>query len=440
MASCPTCNKDVDPLRAPSARVIGGRVVAFCSAACAAEGAAAGATAAKARAGAADPPAGGSAASSLAQIKQTGRVVRQDEPSEVGRARPLKITSPIDNDDVVEEHVVPRRARTEPPTPPPGRRRGRRGLVLMFAGAIVIGGMAIAIVQAVSPSSPGPARAVPDSSRAEKRTDAAKPEPVDHTAVARRVLTELLDGESDRVRRLAAVALARTGDPDAITALAALLAAETSDITRLDIAYALGRAGDARGFAALTAATKSTRRDVRADAARMLVLLGDPGGAGAKVLGSFIEIRTHRLGAAEALARIADPKAIAALQAIHADETAAADDRIRAAIALGRAGRPEVAAELRGLLGDGRFNAFAAAALAELGDASAREVLVKQLGVPSLRVGSAVALRRLEPKLDPEPLVRELATALAADKDVARVTAAEAMLVLTGPATWSEHD
>ena len=35
MASCPKCERDVDPLRAPAVRVIEGKVVAFCSAACA---------------------------------------------------------------------------------------------------------------------------------------------------------------------------------------------------------------------------------------------------------------------------------------------------------------------------------------------------------------------------------------------------------------------
>src|SRR6185295_8123891 len=131
----------------------------------------------------------------------------------------------------------------------------------------------------------------------------AAPAAVDHAATARAALTDLLHGDSDRVRRVAAEALARTGDKDAIAVLAELLAAETSDITKLEIAYALGRAGDERGISALVAATKSTRQDVKGDGARNLVLLGDPGGAGAKTLASFLDLRTRRLSAAEPLAR-----------------------------------------------------------------------------------------------------------------------------------------
>jgi HEAT repeat protein len=457
MANCPTCNKEVDPLRAPSARVIGGRVVAFCSAACANAAAEAGASAAKARiADATEKP--------ERSEKRAAKPASMLDELEASRSRSVKTTNPIDAGDVVEEHAVPRRARTEPPRPPPRsgsgthvatsvdagdddavpdvRPRRRRGLVLMFAAIIVVGGMAIAIVQTVSPSTPERAGATPDSPSVTDAAPAADavPAKIDHAAAARAALTELIHGDSDRVRRVAAAALARTGDKDAVETLAELLAAETSDITKLDIAYALGRAGDKRGIDVLVAATRSNRRDVKADGARNLVLLGDPGGAGAKVLATFLELRTMRLGAAEPLARIGDAKAIAALEAIHADQSLPADDRTRAAIALARAKRPEVVTEVRALLSDGRFNAFAAAALAEQGDASGKEVLIKQLGVPSLRVEAAVALRRLEPNLDAEPLLPALVIALGENKDVARVAVAEAILVLTGPAAWAEHD
>ena len=75
MVSCLICGKDVDVRRAPAARVIGGAVVSFCSAACA----------------------------------------NQAQP-----ARQPKMTAPVQNDDIVDEAVVPKRARTEPPKPPPG--------------------------------------------------------------------------------------------------------------------------------------------------------------------------------------------------------------------------------------------------------------------------------------------------------------------------------
>ena len=35
MTNCPTCKREIDPVRASVARVIGGRVIAFCSTACA---------------------------------------------------------------------------------------------------------------------------------------------------------------------------------------------------------------------------------------------------------------------------------------------------------------------------------------------------------------------------------------------------------------------
>jgi hypothetical protein len=344
-------------------------------------------------------------------------------------SRSQRLTNPVTQDDVLDEQPAPRPR--------------RRGFALILAGAVIAGGITVAVIQLTSSGSqtaandPAPAPAPDPGSGSGSAVAVAVADPV---ADARAALAELLHGESDRVKRIAAEALARTGDDGAITTLAALLASETSDITKLEIAYALARAGDVRGMTVLTASAKSGRRDVRADAGRMLVLLGDPNGDGAKALGNFVDLRNHRLGAAEALARIADPKAIAALTAIHADEDAAADDRVRAAIALGRAKQPAVEAELVGLLPDGRFNAFAAAALADLKNPAGRPVLAKQLDVPSLRVGAALALRRLEPELDPAPLLAPLTAALASDKDVARVTAAEAILILAGPVAWSERD
>jgi HEAT repeat protein len=303
--------------------------------------------------------------------------------------------------------------------------------------------MAIAIVQAVSPSTPSPAAAgaVPDSRNAEVVPPPPPPDPgkAARTA-AETALRELVASESPRVRRIAAAAFSRTGDAASIAALVELLAAETSEITRLDIAYALARGGDARGGEALAAGLKSSRRDVRADAARLLIQLGDPSGAGAKELGRFLDNRSQRLGAAEALARIEDKEAMEVLDAIYLDPTSPPDDKIRATIALGRARRGAVKDELVALLADGRFNAFAAIALAELPDATGRDVLVKQLAVSSLRVGAARALRRLDPALDVAPLVPVLTDAIAADKDVARVTAAEAILILTGPKELSDYE
>jgi hypothetical protein len=58
--------------------------------------------------------------------------------------------------------------------------------------------------------------------------------------------------------------------------------------------------------------------------------------------------------------------------------------------------------------------------------------------VPSRRVDAARALRRLSPNLDATPLVAPLLAALATERDNSQVSAAEAVLVLTGPAADAE--
>ena len=83
---------------------------------------------------------------------------------------------------------------------------------------------------------------------------------------------------------------------------------------------------------------------------------------------------------------------------------------------------------------------MAAIALAGLRDGAARPVLLRQLTLPSLRVGAAVALRRLEATFDVAPLLSQLDEALTTGKDVDRVDVAEAILILTGPAAWAEYD
>jgi HEAT repeat protein len=128
------------------------------------------------------------------------------------------------------------------------------------------------------------------------------------------------------------------------------------------------------------------------------------------------------------------------LDKIRKDDTASPDDRARATIALGLAGKAEMSEPLRALLADPRENAFAANALAALHDPAARPVLEKLLAVPSLRVQAARALRRLDADLDPKPLLPGLLDALGSAKDTEQAQAAEAILLLAGPAAWSEHE
>jgi HEAT repeat protein len=254
---------------------------------------------------------------------------------------------------------------------------------------------------------------------------------------SRAVLKTYLTSDSARVQRVAAMALARTGDDAALTLLAGMLEQEQDEGPRLDIAYALARGGDKRGVDRLVAALNSTRRDIKLQAARLLALLGDK--RAEATLASFLEVEQLRLGVAEQLANLADQRAIDALEAIRKDEKASPDDKARAAIALGIAGKQDMTKELHALLEDKRFNAFAAAALAKLHDHAARPVLLRQLDVPSLRVGAARSLRTLDPDLIPLPQLGPLVDSLASLKDTEQIQVAEAILLLAGPASWSEH-
>jgi hypothetical protein len=211
-----------------------------------------------------------------------------------------------------------------------------------------------------------------------------------------------------------------------------------NDIARLDLAYALARGGDRRGAVVLGAALGAPRGEARDEAARLLALLGDH--RAVPHLLDLLAVEQRRLGAAEHLAHLAEPHALKVLDQLRSDPRRSADDKARAVVALGVAGRSDVADELRGMLGDPHFNAFAAAALAGQGDRAARSVLEHQLASPPLRVLAARALRRLEPAIDPRPLLPPLLDVVRAGRDIDRIPAAEAVLLLAGPAAWSAYD
>jgi len=418
MSICPTCGTDIDPLRAPVARIVGGKITTFCSPACAA-----GKPAAAAPSPAAKPAPAPAA-------------------TPAPRLPPAMIVDDVDARDDEPQHV-----------PDLKRRRNRR--VFWLTAGIIAGGMAVVVIQTVSPSTPGPVSAQGEGTgeiAAERPAPAAEPAPGPATldvaspaavrdyaiAELRALVAAAPADRTSRISREAARALSRTGDPAALELLARSLDREPSEIARLEAAYALARGGDARGRDALVKALRSTRRDVRSDAARMLVLLGDQRGAPA--LENMMEISQHRLSAAEALAPLGDAQALKVLKAVRKDPKASHEDKLRALVALGRAGKADVAAELRAVLGDGEFNVGAAEALARIGDAAAAPVLAEQLAVPSLQVGAALGLRRLDPDLDPTPYLPGLVAAMTSGKDTAKVTAAEAVLVLTGPAEHAERD
>ena len=285
----------------------------------------------------------------------------------------------------------------------------------------------------------------------------AAPAEIDAAAaveLARTALRRELAATSPRVQRLAAAALARTQDREACALLAAQIgisgarepahgggAADepaASDIARLDLAYALARGGDTRGGNVLAAGLTAPRGEARDEAARLLALLGDR--RGVPHLIDVLSVEQRRLGAAEHLAHLAEPRAIKVLDQVRGDPRASADDKARATVALGFAGRGDVGEALRAMLGDPHFNAFAAAALAVGGDRAARPVLEHQLGSPPLRVLAARALRRLDPALDARSLLPPLLDVVRSGRDIERIPAAEAILLLAGPSSWAAFE
>ena len=315
----------------------------------------------------------------------------------------------------------------------------RTGLIVVVLVVLAVGG--VLVWQATRSEPPAPAAPAPKPAAALPPPPPPPPptfEPAQANARAVEVLRAHLAVESPRVRRFAGAALGRLGDAQAVQTLLDLLPTEQMEIARLDIAHGLARAGNAKGLEMLVNGLRSSRRDVKSDAARLLVALKDA--RAETTLTSLLVLSQFRLGAAEQLARLGNKQAITLLQKLRADDKTPEEDRLRATIALGYAGQPEVAEALRALLPDSRFNVGAAGALAVLRDASARQTLVEQLSIPSLRTSAALSLRRLEPGLDASKLLYRVMPDLESSKDTERIDAAEAVLLLTGPATLAERD
>lgn len=406
--SCPTCTKPVDPLRARHVKVRDGKVVAYCSAVC----------------------------EQAAETKPTAiprEAVKLDSQAHVKVGVDLAQMQELD------------RAQKRAPTPLPIAPRPKAPLILV--AVLVLGGAAALLAYKLvfsnreasgSAQHTGSAEAVVPAPPPVVAPDAPPPPgAADSVVQARAVLATNLDSQSPRVQRVAAAALSRTGDPKAIALLAGALTKETSDIIKLDIAYALARAGDKRGRTALVAGLGSGRRDIKAAAGRSLALLGDE--RAAQGLAPYLGVTQLRLGAAEALAYLADANAVAVLGQLRDDPKTSPDDRARATIALGFAGRTDVIPDLHKLLDDPRFNAFAAHALAKLRDPAAKPLLVEQLAIPSLRVDAARSLRVLEPAFDSTPHLGALLAALGSLKDTEQVQVAEAILLVAGEASWAER-
>jgi HEAT repeat protein len=340
----------------------------------------------------------------------------------------------------------------------------RRKLILLVAGLALSAGILVVAVEtlssrgadelggeALTTSAAGEAAqaATAQAADVDPRADGAQSSPpemaetalvkaniIDSKAMFARAVSELrtlCKSNSLRIRRLAAMALARTEDPIALEVLRAGLKDDESEINRVQIAYALARAHDASGKQALLAALGGHRRDVKLDAASALVSLAD--NSGQRALHDMLSNKLLRLGAAELLVRLGDPDGLKVLHETHekGDGSAA---KLRAAVALGRAGDKSVQEELRRILTEGRFRVGAAEALAALGDPLAGPALESQLASSSMRVRAAFALRKLRFRADLAALVQDLAKG----DEVARASAAEALLILVGPAELARHD
>ncbi|HEY8141961.1 MAG TPA: HEAT repeat domain-containing protein [Kofleriaceae bacterium] len=453
--TCPTCGKPLDATRAPVARVRGTRVVTYCSVACADGGGTGLAAGSETRAPAVAPPPEPAAPVAPPEPPPiVERVVvdkdRERSPSFAPPVAVAQLKLPAEARQTAEraKAVVPLRAETTP------SRRGRGRAAFLVILTILFGaGVAFVLIEvlplggseqrgaaAPRPVEPAgsPVEAAPATSGqpAAEAPAARSAQPVDGDALYRAAVAELgvlSKSSSPRVKRLAAQALARTGNAAALTELRGLLGEEQSQLGRIQIAYALARAGDQVALKELRAQLNVERRDVRLDAARSLVQLGDD--SGRKTLLAMLPLANYRLGAAGLLARLKDPDGIKALRA-EMTKKSSAENVMRAVVALGRAGQSDVQEQLRTIVHDRRYNVGAADALAALGDGAAVEPLTRQLALSAMRVQAALWLRRLDQKVDLAPL----ALALETGDDASRVSAAEALLVLTGPAKLAERD
>ncbi len=497
--TCPTCGKPLDATRAPVARVRGTRVVTYCSVACADGGGTGLAAGSETRtqavplpveAAAPVAPARPSPAPAVERVadkqpakaeaeaearaeakakaeatseaeaekeedteKERAKATRRERRTSPSFAPPVAVAQlklPAEaraSSELKGNAVVPLRAETTP------SRRGRgaflviltilfgAGVAFLFIAVWPLGGSeqrGAAAPRAVEPSAPAlqPAPATSPGESAAPAAAGARAAQPDQGALYRAAVAELgvlSKSSSPRVKRLAAQALARTGDPAALAELRGLLGEEQSQLGRIQIAYALARAGDQAARKELRDQLAVERRDVRLDAARSLVQLGDD--SGRKTLRAMLPLDNYRLGAAGLLARLKDPEGIKALRA-ELSKKSSAENVMRAVVALGRAGEVDVQEQLRTIVYDRRYNVGAADALAALGDGAAVEPLTQQLGLSAMRVQAALWLRRLDQKVDLAPL----ALALETGDEASRVSAAEALLVLTGPATLAERD
>ncbi len=422
---CPTCQSALDPAHAPVARIVAAKVVAYCSITCADHA--------------------GDSHNTVAKKISGDSTVKEAEVEKVADEDQVPDASPAVELVEVGEESLAEEARRSDRRAARKLSYSRRKRVLWGCAAVFVGGMVLAILPSVSPGSSSEVRAAETSAAArievepalkavetkaeETRAPTAEESPVlspqQLRAVAVAELEVQLSSDSARFQRVAGMALARISHAKAIDVLLALLKREKSDLARIDVAYGLSLAGNSVGTEYLVRELKSKRRDVRIDAGRRLAQLHNDAGRGALL--QMVNVRSHRLGAASVLALLGDAKGIEVLYKALQDPKSSEENRMRAAVGLGRSGDPKAQERLRTILSEGRFVVDAAGALAVLKDAAAIPALQRQLDLTALRVGAAEGLVAMEQSTD----LSGLRTALLTSNAEGRIAAAEAILILT---------
>ena len=341
-----------------------------------------------------------------------------------------------------EEPADERLARPGTVTESERRARWPFVVLLMLAAA---GGGAFLVYKYVlhKPAEPAPvtepgsaSAAALDAPLAEAPVDAPAMTKESAVREARRVLLDAIQNGTDRVQRLAAAPLGRTGDPAAVGALQKAVKQEKIAAARIKLAYALARAGDKGGREALAAALTLPDRSDKLDAATHLARLGDA--RGKPLLQSLLAVAQHKLRAAEELARFQDPAALELLEQIRSDEKSSVDERATATIALYRAGNAKLVDDVKALLAEKSWRVPAAYALAEVAKDPAVEAELVELATRGVgvKVRAAFALRKLLGD-QTEALVPALMQAIASQKDQEQFYAAEAILILAGEPGWA---
>jgi HEAT repeat protein len=339
----------------------------------------------------------------------------EDEPADATNARPGTITE--------------------------SERRTRWPFVVLFVIVLMGGGGYLAWkylhIEKAQPATEPPNTTVIDAAEAAATPDAL----VLTKDVALQQATDLLrkylaDG-SPRVQRLAAAALGRTGDPAAIAALQQGIKEEKALAARFKLAYDLARAGDKSGRELLVAGLQSPQRSDKLDAAMHLARLGDE--RAKPLLTSTLEIAQNRIQAAKELLRFHDPAAEKLLETIRTSAQSSEEERATATLALYTSGKTELGPDVKKLLDNESWKAFAAYALGEMKDEAGKPVLVEQItnGV-GVKVRAAWALKKLVGDAS-DDLLAPLHAAMGSAKDQEQIYAAEALLILAGDPRWSEY-